>query len=33
MRNDDAALIRHTLAGDETAFAKLVEKWRVTENF
>lgn len=28
MRNDDVALVRHTLAGDETAFATLVEKYR-----
>ena len=28
MRNDDVALVRHTLAGDETAFARLVEKYR-----
>ncbi len=28
MRNDDVALVRHTLAGDEIAFATLVEKYR-----
>ncbi len=28
MRNDDVALVRYTLAGDETAFATLVEKYR-----
>ena len=28
MKNDDVALVRHTLAGDETAFATLVEKYR-----
>ena len=28
MRNDDAALIQHTLAGDETAFASLVRKYQ-----
>ena len=28
MRNDDVVLVRHTLAGDETAFATLVEKYR-----
>lgn len=28
MRNDDVALVRYTLAGDETAFAALVEKYR-----
>ena len=28
MRNDDVALVCHTLAGDETAFATLVEKYR-----
>ena len=28
MRNDDVVLVHHTLAGDETAFATLVEKYR-----
>ena len=28
MRNDDVALVRYTLAGDEAAFATLVEKYR-----
>lgn len=28
MRNDDVALVRYTLAGDETAFATLVERYR-----
>ena len=28
MRNDDVALVRYTLAGDETAFATLVEKYQ-----
>ena len=28
MRNDDIALVRYTLAGDETAFATLVEKYQ-----
>ena len=28
MRNDDVALVRYTLAGDETAFATLVKKYR-----
>ena len=28
MRNDDVALVRQTLAGDETAFATLVEKYQ-----
>ncbi len=28
MRDNDAELIRHTLAGDETAFTLLVKKYR-----
>ena len=28
MKNDDVALIRRVLAGDETAFAELVNKYQ-----